>query len=81
MGRSQVRPRYPPMDVRIRVGLNLQALRRARGLTQEELAHRSSVHQTYLSNVEGGKRNPSIRVLDRIAKALGADICDLTAKR
>ena len=65
------------MDVRKRVGLNLRRLREAKRLTQEELAHRADVHQTYLSGVEGGKRNPSIAVLDRIATALGSDISAL----
>jgi len=69
------------MDVRVRVGLNLQALRRDRGLSQEELAHRADVHQTYLSGVERGLRNPSLLVLQRIVDALGADIADLTKRR
>lgn len=81
MDRSQVRPRHDRMDVRTRVGLNLQALRRAKELSQEELAHRASVHQTYLSGVERGKRNPSIGVLARIAAALDADLDDLTRRR
>jgi transcriptional regulator with XRE-family HTH domain len=65
------------MDARKRVGLNVQRLRRGRGLSQEELAHRAEVHQTYLSGVEGGKRNPSIGVLGRIATALEVDIEEL----
>jgi transcriptional regulator with XRE-family HTH domain len=69
------------MDVRERIGLNLQRLRRERGLSQEELAHRASVHQTYLSGVEQGKRNPSVMVLHRIAEALGVDIGDLVRRR
>jgi len=69
------------MDVRRRVGLNVQQLRRARGLSQEELAHRSDIHQTYLSGVETGRRNPSIQVLQRIATALEGDIEDLTKRR
>lgn len=69
------------MDVRHRVGLNLQALRRSKGLSQEELAHRSGVHQTYLSGVERGRRNPTIGLLDKIAAALEADVEDLTRKR
>jgi len=69
------------MDVRHRVGLNLQAVRRAKGLSQEELAHRSGVHQTYLSGVERGRRNPTVGLLDKIATALDADIEDLTRKR
>lgn len=68
------------MDVRRRVGLNVQRLRRLRDLSQEELAHRAGIHQTYLSGVENGRRNPSIAVLDRIAKALGADVEELVAR-
>lgn len=69
------------MDVRVRVGLNLQAFRRERALSQEELAHRADIHQTYLSGVERGRRNPSILVLQRIAAALDIDLEDLTRKR
>lgn len=69
------------MDVRVRVGLNLQNARRDRGLSQEELAHKAKIHQTYLSGVERGKRNPSILVLQRIAKALGSDIEHLVRRR
>ena len=61
--------------------MNLQALRRAKGLSQEELAHRSQIHQTYLSGVERGKRNPSVMVLARIAVALDVDVEALVAKR
>jgi transcriptional regulator with XRE-family HTH domain len=68
------------MDVRVRVGLNVQKARRAKGVSQEELAHLAKMHQTYLSGVERGKRNPSILVLDRIAAALGLDVADLTKR-
>jgi transcriptional regulator with XRE-family HTH domain len=69
------------MDVRERVGLNLQRLRRQKGLSQEELADLANIHQTYLSGVERGKRNPTVTVLQRIAEALGADIEDLLSRR
>jgi transcriptional regulator with XRE-family HTH domain len=69
------------MDVRERVGLNLQRLRREKGLSQEELADRAQIHQTYLSGVERGRRNPTITVLQRIAEALDADIADLVERR
>ncbi|MDR6955515.1 transcriptional regulator with XRE-family HTH domain [Ancylobacter sp. 3268] len=68
------------MDVRQRIGRNLQRIRRGKGLSQEELAHLARIHQTYLSGVEGGKRNPSVLVLDRIAQALGVDVCELVAR-
>ncbi|HEV7692465.1 MAG TPA: helix-turn-helix transcriptional regulator [Hyphomonadaceae bacterium] len=69
------------MDVRTRIGMNVQRLRRAKELSQEELAARAEVHQTYLSGVERGRRNPSVLVLERIAKALGADIEELVKRR
>ena len=69
------------MDVRVRIGLNVQRLRRAKELSQEELAARADIHQTYLSGVERGRRNPSVLVLDRIAKALGADVEELLKRR
>jgi transcriptional regulator with XRE-family HTH domain len=69
------------MDVRKRVGLNVQNRRRALGLSQEDLAHRARMHQTYLSGIEGGKRNPSLLVLARLADALGVDLEEITRKR
>lgn len=69
------------MDVRVRIGLNVQRLRRAKELSQEELSSRAEVHQTYLSGVERGRRNPSVLVLERIARALGVDVEDIVKRR
>lgn len=68
------------MDVRAQVGLNLQKLRRQRELSQEELAARALVHQTYLSGLERGKRNPSLLVLARLANALNVEIEDIVRR-
>ena len=81
MVESQVGIADVGMDVRCRVGLNVQRLRRAKGLSQEELAHQAGIHQTYLSGVENGRRNPSIMVLQRIATPLDADLEDLTVRK
>lgn len=69
------------MNVRVRVGLNLQELRRSKRFSQEELAHRAKVSQTYLSAVERGARNASLDLLTRLAAALDADIEDLVRCR
>lgn len=69
------------MDVRERIGLNIQNLRREKMLSQEELADRAQIHQTYLSGVERGMRNPTVVVLQRIAEALSSDIQDVVRKR
>ncbi|KPF81151.1 transcriptional regulator [Brevundimonas sp. AAP58] len=65
------------MDVRKRLGLRLQRLRQERGLSQEELADRSGLHRTYVSGVERGVRNPTISVLDKLAKGLAVTLQDL----
>ncbi len=59
------------MDVRRRVGLNLKRFRQELGLSQEEFAFKAGLHRTYISGVERGVRNPTIRVLEEIALALG----------
>lgn len=65
------------MDVRRRLGLRIKKLREDAGLSQEELAHRSSIHVTYLSGLENGKRNPSLLVLNRLATALDVQMVSL----
>ena len=67
------------MDVRRRVGGNILRLRTAVGWSQEELAHNAGLHRTYVSGLERGVRNPTITVLERIAKALEATLADLVA--
>jgi transcriptional regulator with XRE-family HTH domain len=58
------------MDVRRRVGLNVKKYRAERGLSQEELAFECGLHRTYVSGVERGVRNPTVVVLEKIARAL-----------
>jgi transcriptional regulator with XRE-family HTH domain len=43
-------------------------------LSQEELASRAAIDRTYISGVERGVRNPTLEVMQRIARALGSDL-------
>lgn len=62
------------MEVRRRLGLKLQELRKAKGWSQEEFADRANLHRTYVSAVERGVRNPTITVIEKLATALGVTI-------
>jgi transcriptional regulator with XRE-family HTH domain len=69
------------MNLRDRVALNIQDLRRARGLSQEELAMRSNVSRGYMGKVENAKFAASLDLLERIAEALNVDPEKLFVKR
>ena len=47
------------------------------GVSQEELAHESDSNRTYISDLERGTRNPSLEVVERIARALNVSMGDL----
>ncbi|WP_323799127.1 helix-turn-helix transcriptional regulator [Parasphingorhabdus sp.] len=59
------------MDIQHRLGRNLKRLRTAKGLSQEAFAHEADIHRTYISDIERGARNPTLSIIDKIAKALG----------
>ena len=53
-----------------KIGLRIKALRTSLGLSQEKLALKAEIDRTYLAGVEQGKRNPSIKSLEKIIEAL-----------
>lgn len=66
-----------PVPIEIRFGVRVHSLRMERRLPQDALALRSQVHRNYISDVERGKRNVSLRIIERIAKALDVEIAEL----
>ena len=58
------------MDMRKLVGRNVRAVRQARGMTQEQLAEKSGFAQQYISDLERGRRNPTVVTLYELALAL-----------
>ncbi|WP_337960589.1 helix-turn-helix domain-containing protein [Sphingobium sp. YC-XJ3] len=62
------------------VGLNFVRLRKDKGLTQERLAEMSGFTQQYISDLERGRRNPSVVTLFHLASALNVTPADLVAE-
>ncbi|HXF44368.1 MAG TPA: helix-turn-helix transcriptional regulator [Candidatus Paceibacterota bacterium] len=52
------------------LGQKVRTARKKAGLTQEKLAEKSGLHRTYIAGIEIGKRNVSVKSLEKIAKAL-----------
>ena len=62
------------MDVRQRLAVNVKRLRKERGWSQEALADEADLDRTYVSGIERVLKNPTVTVVDRIAKALGCPL-------
>ena len=65
------------MDIRHRLGTNLRKLRDANGWSQEAFADMAGIHRTYVSDIERGARNPTITVVERLAKPLSVTVGEL----
>lgn len=68
------------MDVVQLLGRNVRVHRRRRGLSQEELALEAGMKRAYVSDLERGTRNPSVRALARLADALQVDPAELLSR-
>lgn len=59
------------MDIKIKIGNRISALRKEKDLSQEALGFESNVNRTYINDLEHARKNVSIEVLERIIKGLG----------
>ena len=64
-------------DPRVALGERVNALRVARGISQEDFAGRVGLDRTYVSGIERGLRNPTLLVLLRLAQALEVPVTGL----
>lgn len=68
----------PKQDRILRIlGVNVRKTREAKHLTQEKLAERAGLDPTYISGIERGVRNPGIKNVAKLAKALGISTAQL----
>ena len=59
------------------LGKSIKFYRNELGLTQEQLAEKTGVHQTYIGKLETGKINASTKQLFIISRALGVKLSDI----
>ena len=66
-----------PKTFQARFGSVVRSQRLSAGYSQEELAHRSGLHRTYVTDVERGARNPSLNSIKKLSGALGISLSEL----
>jgi transcriptional regulator with XRE-family HTH domain len=64
-------------DILVRFGRTVRAMREAADLSQEAFADKCGLDRTYISGIERGKRNLSLRNIEVIATALGLSISEM----
>ena len=67
------------MDATDRVRRNIIRIRKEKGYTQERLAYESEVSKGYLSEIESGKKSPTVKTLGKLAETLGISLSRLTS--
>jgi transcriptional regulator with XRE-family HTH domain len=66
------------VNILSRFGKRLRERRLAQGLSQEAFAHAVGLDRTYISGIERGLRNVSLRNIELLARTLGTSISELT---
>ncbi len=61
----------------VKFGLHLQKIRKEQGVSQEQFAFSSGLSRSYVSDVERGVRNPTVKTLLTIKRTLGIKMSDL----
>lgn len=64
-------------DIRARLGKRVSSLRRKHGWTQVEMAEALGIDRSYLSEIETGKKDPSLTVLKTLADGLELTLSQL----
>lgn len=64
-------------DIKIKFGQRVRELRITKGYSQEKLAEISDLDRTYIPSIEAGRRNASLVVVEKIAKAFNITISEL----
>lgn len=59
------------------LGMRIKFLRKSLHWSQEDLALEANVNKNYICDLENGRRNPSLDILERIAKALNISLSEL----
>lgn len=60
-----------------KLGTRIQKLRKSLGYSQEELAEKINISRTHMGHIEQGRKSPSLKVMEKLAKALKVQVKDI----
>ena len=60
-----------------KLGKRIQRLRKETGMTQEEFAEKINISRTHIGHIEQGRKTPSIKLMEKISKALKIRMSEL----
>lgn len=61
----------------MKFGQNIKQIRKHMNMSQKELATKMEISQSYLSDIENGRKNLSIKTVKKLANSLGLSVTDL----
>ncbi len=64
-------------NTREKLGKKVQKLRENLGYTQEELAEKINISRTHIGHIEQGRKSPSIKLMDKLARIFKVKVSDL----
>jgi len=64
-------------NILIKFGERVREIRKEKGLSQEELAHKADLHRTYIGMIERAEKNITLINIEKIANALETEIITL----
>lgn len=64
----------PNSDTLIKFGKNVRELRKIKGFSQEELAHRAGLHRTYIGMIERAEKNITLLNINKLANAFDVQL-------
>src|SRR3989338_3703050 len=70
-------PKGVSMNILLSLGKRIQTVREKAGLTQEQLEEKSGINTKYISAIERGQKNVTVKTLDKIAKGLKIELYEL----
>ena len=73
-------PKHARDPALVALGGAIRSSRKARGISQEELAYQCQIDRSYMSSIERGEQNPGVMTIVHVAKAIGISVAQLAAE-